>query len=184
MSDGWKFKNVKSAMVTIGIIILLLVTFAGVSYSTEKKTMARNREKARESLSKLVVCMDDRFLFSLKLSTLVDDASLTRDIDKALAQYDKNDIKKASASYIALDKALLPLQKAVFPRSDYARLQPYFERLSSIEDELEPLVQQYNAYASHFNTDLISFMGKRIAAREGWVSLDLYGLSSVLASRP
>jgi len=185
--DGWKFKDRKSAVVSISLVIVLLVAFTLAEYEMKRDHLDRVTQDANTALEEVSTLMDQRFSYAELLVGVVDRPAITQDVTASIALYHssaKNPLLMSQA-YNQLDAALGVLQKTLFDEPVYLSCQPYYEKLVSLEDKLHDPVALFDAKASLFNS-LIEGKGftARLVAKRSLVPLPLFDVASALENRP
>ncbi|MFA7167558.1 MAG: hypothetical protein WC096_01510 [Sphaerochaetaceae bacterium] len=186
-SDGWRFKDRRSVVVTICVIVSLLAAFSWAEYEMKKNALEEATSEVRFALDNVVTVMDQRFLYAEKLCKVIDEPDLTREVDASIAFY-RSDSRNPSVmgrAYNNLDVALARLQRSVFQSPRYLEYQPYFEKLSDIEAELGKPVSDYETKARVYNATITQRgWGRRLAEKRRLVPMAFLSVSSALENRP
>ncbi|MCH3908123.1 MAG: hypothetical protein LKE39_08450 [Sphaerochaeta sp.] len=185
--DGWKFKDRKSVVVTIVVIVALLSALTWAEYEMRKNAVEKTHREASAAWDQLGSEMDERFTWAENLCRVVDDTARTGDALAAISLYrsDPRTPLVVSKAYNQLDAALTQMQKALFGTDHYREFQPYFEKLGEIETELDTLVADYQGKAEAYNRTITGRgFAPRIAAQRNLTPLELLSVNAALANRP
>lgn len=166
-------------VVTLLVIAILACICTWAWFVSQKNHVVNSFQEALDARSLVYDAVDERFHYAGMLLEKIDDPSLTKEASRAVASYSHDTLV---ASYDALDALLLPLQKAVFDRFDYATIAPYFSKLSQIEDQVEECVGEYNGKARI--CEYYRERNKGVAEKNGVQELTEMDLSSALRNRP
>lgn len=179
------FPNRRSAIISIAAIFLMICFGLFAIDRNNVNRLTNYQQKAMIQYETVQALVEKRIAYAKTLVGQLEPDQVSPTLKDALS-LSALDVQPArlSAGYIALDRALEVLQKAVFTTAQYPVLAPYFDAMYAVEQELENPVNQYNALCEYFNQQKQAFPARWAAERLGFADLELIAIAPALKGRP